>query len=206
MAKERDFKGKDPRKPKTRFSTRVYGWLFVFLAILAVFMVYLNRFESTDETMNFVIAGVATALSILFGMIVFIRFIRTRSITGGLFLVTCISSAVFLGTSQIIPVLVPEAAIAMGAEAGAGGGTGGFALMIALAQIGLFALWFGFLLLTTFLYIQPVKKIDKYLQKIIDGDDKPKRVRIGKSKQYREIEKKIAEISSEFKRGRKKKK
>ena len=195
-------KYKDERKPRTRFSTRVYGWLFIFMAILGIFMMFLNTFESTDHTLNFIIGGIAIALSIFFGMVVFIRFIRTRSITGGLFLTTIISSAVFLGTSQIVPVLVPEAAMALAEPGGGGGQVGGFAMLIALAQIGLFALWFGFLLLSIFLYIQPVKKIDKYLDKIIEGDQ-PKKVRIGKSKQYRSIERKISVISQDFKRARK---
>ena len=135
---------------------------------------------------------IAACLSVFFGIMCFIRFIRSRSITGGLFLTTCISTAVFLGTSQIIPIIVPPTASAFTANPEVT--NNGFQLLIALAQIGLFALWFAFLLFTIYLHVKPVRRIDKYLTKIVEGDE-IKKVKIGHARQYKVIEEKIQHIS-----------
>jgi len=84
------------------------------------------------------------------------------------------------------------AGVVMGDDPAATGG--GLGLVMVLAQVGLFAIWFAFLLFTIKAYTRPVGKINKVLQKILDGE-KINRVRIGKSKQYREIEKTLAELS-----------
>ena len=180
-------------KPKTRVTTRIYFWLFILFAVLAMFMLWLERGgggegEETISPINITIAIAAICLSVFFAMIVFIRFIRRRSITGGLFLTTCISTAVFLGTSQLLPVVIAPAAIAFGAAPGAE--EGGMLLIVALSQIGLFAVWFAFLLFTIYLYVKPVKRIDKYLGKIVEGEN-IRKVKIGHARQYKVIEEKL---------------
>ena len=183
----------EAERSRTRFSTRLYFWLFIALMILALFMFYLNRGKKPD-TMNIIIGIVAVCMSIFFGLVVFVRFIRSRTITGGLFLTTYISTGVFLGASQLIPIIVPPTAAAFTSAPDLT--NNGFQLLIALAQIGLFSIWFAFLLFTIHLYVKPVKRIDKYLTKIAEGD-KIKKIRIGHAKQYKSIEEKIMQIVSE---------
>lgn len=65
-----------------------------------------------------------------------------------------------------------------------------------LAQIGIFTLWFLFLLLTIYIQINPVKRIERALQRIVDGDPLNK-VRIGNSLQYKRIESKLHTISQD---------
>jgi len=123
-----------------------------------------------------------------------VRFIRNRSITGGLFLTVSISTAVFMGTSQVIENIIPPTVGAMAGNAEAMGAS--YTAIIGLAQIGLFTLWFLFLLLAIHTQISPVKKIDKILAKIVDGNE-VKRVSIGKSRQYRCISEKLMAISAD---------
>ena len=174
-------------KPKTRLSTRIYFWLFILFTVFSLFIFYLTR-RIEDKTLYFIIAIVSVLMAAFFALIVFIRFIRSRSITGGLFLTTCISTGVFLGTSQVIPIVVPPTAAAFTSNPDVT--NNGFQLLVALAQVGLFAIWFAFLLFTIYLYVQPVKRIDKYLGKIMEGDD-IKKVKIGSASQYKVIEEKI---------------
>jgi len=186
----------ESEKPKTRFSTKVYFWFFIVFAVLALFMLYLERGEEGEEIVggvsNIAVAIGAICLSIFFATIVFIRFVRSRSITGGLFLTTCISSGVFLGTAQLIPLIVPPTAAAFGG--GVGIEDNSFQLLLILAQIGLFSLWFGFLLFNIFLYVRPIKKVDKYISKIIEGEEFQK-VKIGHARQYKVLEEKIKFLS-----------
>lgn len=144
---------------------------------------------------TFTAAVISLALAIFIGLICFVRFLRGKSVAGGLFITTATSTAVFLGTSQFIGVLIPPAlagGMMLGDETAMASGMG---LMVLLAQIGLFALWFGFLLFTIKAYVRPVGKIDNYLKKILDGEELG-RVRLGKSKQYREIAQTIRELKT----------
>ena len=177
--------------PKPRFTTKLFFWLFVLLIVLSLFLLWGGGATKTNPAL-YIAALIALCLGVFLGLIVFIRFIRSRSVTGGLFLTTCISTGVFLGISQIIPVIVPPTAAAFSAAPDVT--NNGFQLLITLSQIGLFAIWFGFLLFTIFLYVSPVKRIDKYLDKIVLGE-KVRHVRIGKARQYKAIEQKILEIS-----------
>lgn len=185
---------------KTRFSTKVFFWLFVTLAIMAIFLFWTaggsaNRGGGDKRKlfdMNMWLGIASGGMSIMFGMMCFIRFIRSRSITGGLFLTTSIATAAFLIVSQMLPVFIPPTAAAFAIDP-LDAGNNGLQLMIVLAQIGLFALWFGFLLFTIFLYVQPVKRIDKYLTQVLRGEDIG-RVKIGNARQYKALEVKIREI------------
>jgi hypothetical protein len=178
-------------KPKTRLTTKVYFWFFVVFVVLAMFMFYLARRQENPAYLA--IGTVGICMSVFFGLIVFVRYIRSRSITSGLFLTTCISSGVFLGVSQILPIVVPPTAAAFASQPDLTGN--GLQLLVVLAQIGLFAVWFAFLLFTIYLYVKPVKRIDKYLKKIQDGEQ-IKRVKIGHAKQYKVIEERIRTIAS----------
>lgn len=188
-------------RPKTRFSTKLFFWLFVSFAVLAIFMFWSMKNKGIKAqgmplglSIPFWIGTVATMFSIFFAMICFVRFIRSRSIVGGLFLTTTFSTAVFLGTSQMLPVLVPTTAAAFTDSVEAT--NNGYQLIVGFAQIGLFAVWFLFLLMTIYMHVRPVKRIDRYLQQILDGE-RVRKVRIGKAKQYRGIEEKIKLLSDE---------
>ena len=194
-------------KPKTKFTTKLYFWLFIMLAIAAAFLFWSARGQSfTSETspvgVNVSVFGaiIATVLAIFFALICFIRFLRTRSIVGGLFLTTAISTAIFLGTSQVIQMVIPvQAAAFSGAPEAAGTG---IEVIIGLAQIGLFALWFLFLLLTIYIHIKPVKRIDKYLSRLAEGEH-IKKFRIGKGKQYRIIEERLKTLAEKIEKNHK---
>ena len=186
-------------KPKTRFTTKLYFWLFILLTILAIFLFWSTRGDNfisktSPVGVNVSIAcGIlAVCLGVFFGLICFVRFVRSRSIAGGLFLTTCISTGVFLGVSQLLPIVVPSTAAAFSAAPDVT--NNGLAVIVGLAQIGLFAIWFVFLLFTIYLHVRPVKRIDKYLQKIVDGEQ-VKRVRLGKARQYISIAEKLKTLS-----------
>lgn len=189
-----------PRE-KRPFLPRLYFWLFIVTAVMAAFLFWSARneaFINADAPLgintSLLSALFATALSIMFAMFCFVRFLRRRSIAGGLFLTTSISTAIFLGTSQAVAVVIPTTATALSAAPEAA--DAGISTIIMLAQIGIFALWFLFLLLTIYIQVSPVKRIDKALQKIVDGDPL-NRVHIGRSMQYRKIESKLRTISSD---------
>jgi len=183
----------DAHRPKARFTTKLYFWLFILLTILTVFLFWTGRGKGMNVN---VLAGIiALLLALFFAMVCFVRFVRSRSIAGGLFLTTCISTGVFLGASQLIPVIVPPTAGAFNSSV-PDSGENSLQLIVALAQVGLFAIWFVFLLFTIYLHVRPVKRIDRYLQKIVDGEQ-VKKFRVGKAKQYRGIEEKLGQIAQE---------
>jgi hypothetical protein len=192
---------KDEEKPavKTRFTTKLFFWFFIVFAVMAIFLFWTLRGDNSagvgqSRAMTVGLGASSACLSVFFALVCFVRFIRSRSITGGLFLTTCISTGVFLGTSQVLPIVVPPTAAAFSAAPDVT--NNGLQLMVVLAQVGLFAIWFAFLLFTIFLYVQPVKRIDKYLGKIIDGDDF-RRVKIGNARQYKAIEEKIRTLKEQ---------
>jgi hypothetical protein len=190
-------------KKKGSKISKVYFWLFVTLGIMAAFLIWSSRgeaFINDQKSINasFLAAIISILLSLMFGMFVFVRFIRNRSIAGGLFLTVAISTVVFFGTSQIVGAIIPPTAAAMTGNSADAANTS-YAAIIGLAQVGLFTLWFCFLLLAISTQVSPVKKIDKILAKIIDGDG-VKRVHIGKSKQYRAIAEKLEAISAEVRK------
>jgi len=188
-------------KKKGSKISKLYFWLFVTLGIMSAFLFWSSRGDAFINERNGInisyLAAIFTVLlSIMFGSFVFVRFIRNRSIAGGLFLTVAISTAVFFGTSQVIGAIIPPTATAMTGGSADAVGTS-YAAITGLAQIGLFALWFFFLLMAIYAQVSPVKKIDRVLAKIIDGEE-VKRVRIGKSKQYRCISEKLEALSADL--------
>ena len=190
-------------KKKGSKLSKLYFWLFVTLGIMAAFLFWSARgeaFINEKEGVNisFLAAIIATMLSIMFGMFVFIRFIRNRSIAGGLFLTVAISTAVFFGTSQVIGAIIPPTAGAMSGNSADAANTS-YGMIVGLAQVGLFAVWFFVLLMAIYAQVSPVKKIDKTLAKIIDGQG-VKKVHIGKSKQFRCISEKLEALSANIRK------
>jgi hypothetical protein len=184
-------------KKKGSKMAKLYFWLFVTLGVLAACLIWSARGErfwhEGKVSPTLLSAVIAIGLSVMFGLFCFIRFIRNRSIAGGLFITVIVSTAVFFGASQVIETAIPPAAAAFTGNTTATGG--GLAAITGLAQVGLFTLWFLFLLLAIYMQISPVKKIDKTLTKIIDGNG-VNRVKIGKSRQYRSIAEKLEAIST----------
>ena len=179
--------------------SRLYFWLFVTLAIMGAFLLWSARgdaFINEQKKINasFMAAIIAISLAVMFGLFCFVRFLRTRSIAGGLFLTVAISTAVFMGASQTVEAIIPPTAAAFSGNAEAVGN--GYAAIIGLAQVGLFTLWFLFLLFAIYAQVSPVKKIDKTLSKIIDGEG-VRHVHIGKSRQYRCIAEKLETLSAD---------
>jgi len=181
--------------------SKIYFWLFVILAIMGVFLLWSARGQNFMDkeggggiNSTYLAAMIAVLLAIMFGLFVFVRFIRSRSIAGGLFLTTAISTAVFLGGSQMVGAIIPPTAAAITNNPEAVNNT--YTAVIGLAQVGLFALWFLFLLLTIYTQVHPVKKIDRVLAKIVEGEE-VKRVDIGKSKQYKIISEKLELLARE---------
>jgi len=188
------------RKKKMTKASKLFFGMFVFLTVLSIFLFWAvdNVVQEEVKPYTIIAAVISVGLAVFFGLMSFVRFLRSRSIAGGLFLTTALSTGVFLGTSRFMGVLIPPTVFGFGEE-GAAAEAGGFSLLILLAQIGLFAVWFAFLIFTIHAQVSPVKKVDKCIGKILAGDE-VKRVRIGKSRQYRELEKKIVALSEQMKK------
>ena len=178
-------------------TTKLYLWAFVFFGVLAAIMFWTIRdteMEGVGEVTTFVGAVVALVMCLLFGAFSFVRFIRSRSIVGGLFLTVTVATGVFLLSIRFIEAAIAPMAMAFAGEAEAGVGAHG--IVVGLAQFGLFMMWFLFLLFAIYLHIKPVKRIEKYLDKIADGEQ-VKKIHIGKSKQYKGLEVKLKRIADE---------
>jgi len=189
---------KKDKKPKDKLS-RFYFWMFVILGVLAAFLFWSVRdiaeTEAAAGSATTLVGGIiASLLAIFFGALCFRRFLRKKSIAGGLFLTMSISTASFMITSRMLRALLPPAIFAIGQDPGAA--MAGEGLVLMFAQIGLFALWFAILLYTIYIYVRPVKRIEKYLARISDGE-KIKNPKIGRAEQYRSIEGQLKRISDQ---------
>jgi len=192
-------------KKRGKKMSRLYFWLFFTLGIMGAFLLWSARGDAFINpggkgiNASYLAAIIAIGLAIMFGMFCFVRFLRNRSIAGGLFLTVAISTAVFMGTSQMIEAILPPTAAAFASGGNADAAGNGYAAIVSLAQVGLFTVWFLFLLLAIYTQVSPVKKIDRALSKIIDGEG-VRHVRIGKSRQYRCISEKLELLSAETRR------
>jgi len=191
-------KAEEKDKKKGSRLSRLYFWLFVILAIMSAFLLWSARSDTFINkngggiNSSYFAAIISILLAIMFGLFAFVRFIRSRSIAGGLFLTTSISTGVFLGSSQIVAAIIPPTAAAITNNPDAV--NTGYSAIVGLAQIGLFALWFLLLLLTIYTQVSPVKKIDKILAKICDNEE-VRKVRVGKSRQYKTISERLELIA-----------
>ena len=176
-------------------------WFFILFAVFAVVSVFFflamsrSRAKSADVTVLLIGGIVCLLVALTLGVIGLIRFLRKRSITSGLFLTTTVATLVYFVSSQLVAMPVAPVAAA-GATMGGAPAAAGMAIPMLLMQIGLFAVWFLFLLLTIYIYIRPIKRIDNLLTQIIEGKDIEK-VRVGKVSQYQGIEQKLQVIATE---------
>ena len=193
---ERERKARKKEK-KSTIVGKIYFGIFVFATILTIFLFWAVRNDegdvaSVNKATTLIAAIISLCLAIFFGCLGFIRFLRGRSIAGGIFLTTALSTATFLGASRLVAAFMPTggavAAFASNDPAATGAG---FSIVVLLAQLGLFAVWFAFLLFAIKVQVSPIKKVDKYLSQIIAGEEIKHRIRIGKSKQYKELELKL---------------
>ena len=196
---EADWEKLNKKRQKAPLKQKVYFGLFIVLTVLAAFLFWAVKNAGTDEGVDMgttmVGAIVVTALAMFFGLLSCVYFLRNRTVAGGLFLTTAFSTAVFLGTSQFIGFLIPPVVYAYTGAGAAGPEAGGLNVVVLLAQIGLFAIWFAFLLFTIKVQVSPIRRVDKCLEKILAGQD-IKRIRIGKSRQYKQIEHKLNQLAA----------
>ena len=193
-------------KAKKPFLQKLFFWLFVVFVAMGVFLLWSLRdvnFGDDGGDIYALIAAVgAICLGILFGCLGFIKYLRNKTVAGGLFLTTALSTAVFLGASQLVGLILAPAAMATAAEPGIDGDVG-INFVVILAQVGLFALWFAFLLFSIRVALNPLRKINSSLDNIMEGRE-VHRLRLGKSRQYKEIEQKLITISQKQRRKQKK--
>jgi hypothetical protein len=187
---------------------RAVRWMFVlcivsaFLAIF-FFVAYENINKHGGATTVPLVGGIiSTIIALIFGTLSFVRFLRKRSIVTGLFITTTVATLVYSITSRVIAAKAATSAtpyntaimpLATGTSNSAAPNIWG---AITLAQIGLFAVWFLFILFTIYVYIRPIRKIDALLTQILDGKE-IRKARVGKSVQYKDIEDKLKMLADE---------
>jgi sensor histidine kinase YesM len=191
-----------PTSDKTAKRSFVLCIIAAFLAIF-FFIALQNIAARGGRTAVPLVGGIiCTAVALLFGAISLIRFLRSRSIATGLFITTTVATlvysiasrmTVFRGNSAAAPynAVTPLAATSTGT-----GTNGNFWGQITLVQIGLFAVWFLFILFTIYIYIRPIRKIDFLLTQILEGRE-VRKPRVGKSVQYKNIECKLKALADE---------
>jgi len=188
-------------KKKKPFLQKLFFWFFVLFIALGIFLLWSLRdieFGEGHGDMYALFAAIAAiCLGIFFGCLGFIKYIRNKTVAGGLFLTTALSTAAFLGASQVVGLILAPASLA--ASEGGADGNMGINLVVILAQVGLFGLWFAFLLFSIRVALNPLRKINSSLDNIIEGHE-VHRLRLGKSRQYREIEEKLISISRKRKK------
>lgn len=169
--------------------------LFVVAAFLAVF--FFAALENVpaggNRTVPLVGGIICVAIALIFGILSFVRFLRKRSIVAGLFLTTTVSTLIYSIASRWA---AESAAVPYAGAATPYAGTMNTALPITLAQVGLFAIWFLFILFTIYIYIRPIRRIDALLTQIIEGKE-IKKLRVGKLVQYKIIEDKLRKLADE---------
>jgi len=182
-------------------------WLFVLFAVFALvavffFMALVKARADKENIIVPLVGGVVGAiLALVCGLLASARFLRRRSIAGGLFITTTVATVVYAVASQFVATprghgLVTHAATATGVTPIAGAANDPLWAPIILAQVGLFALWFLFILFTIYVYVRPIRRIDQLLTQIMDGKE-VKKLRVGKSSQYKQIECKLQALAEE---------
>jgi hypothetical protein len=193
----------------TPINDKISKWSFVLCivpAFLAIFFfVALEKVASQGGTTTVPLVGgiICTIVALLFGTMSFIRFLRNRSIVTGLFITTTVATLAYSISSRMASVRVNPAAtpytasvMPMATTTATAATNGNFFGQITLAQVGLFALWFLFILFTIYIYIRPIRKIDYLLTQILEGRE-VRKLRVGKSVQYKTIESKLKMLADE---------
>jgi uncharacterized membrane protein YhdT len=188
----------------TPINDKMGKWAFVLCvvpAFLAIFFfVALENIRGRGGAATVPLWGgiICTVLAVLFGTIAFIRFLRSRSIVTGLFITTTTATLVYSIASRAVrfrtAAVSPTAPVTLANTSAAAGNT--FFSSITLAQVGLFAVWFLFILFTIYVYIRPIRRIDSLLTQILDGQE-IRKPRVGKSVQYKKIENKLKILADE---------
>jgi sensor histidine kinase YesM len=195
----------------TPINDKISKWSFVLCvvpAFLAIFFfVALENVAAKGGATTVPLVGgiICTVIALLFGTMSFIRFLRSRSIAAGLFITTTVGTLAYSIASRVISFrggngvsggAATYNATVMPFGSTANGATGTFWGQITLAQVGLFALWFLFILFTIYIYIRPIRKIDHLLTQILEGRE-VRKLRVGKSVQYKNIEGKLKLLAEE---------
>jgi hypothetical protein len=189
----------------TPINDKISKWsfvLFVVPAFLAIFFfVALENVTTKGGSTTVPLVGgiICTIIAVLFGTISFIRFLRKRSIVTGLFITTTVATLTYSIASRAFATrtatVTPYTAGVTPLSGGNGANTTIFGA-ITLAQVGLFALWFLFILFTIYIYIRPIRRIDYLLTQILEGRE-VRKLRVGKSTQYKKIEDKLKVLADE---------
>lgn len=179
----------------------------VFLLIRAQTVAFFNPAGIWGIERQYFFAILFAMLGAIFFVITFLRFIRSRTLLGGIITSAVITSGLFFVSMKLLnAVPYTGGAAGVGGAAGAANGqVGAYAarysfnlganFTINLAHIGLFAIFL--LLLAVLIYFQtrPVARIQKALENIVDGRS-CQTFKIGKSKQFKKIEQELAIISA----------
>jgi hypothetical protein len=179
---------------------------FLVSSILALlfFIAYQNYIvKGVVNNIPFIGFIVSASIAVLTGLFALIRFMRKRSLVGGLFMTTTIATLCYFIASKLLAqpaaATIPyNTALANpytnGVNTLSGSTTTPLFGTITLAQIGLFTLWFLFILFSIYVYVRPIRKIDKLLNQIIEGQE-IKKLRVGKNEQYKTIEDKLKTLA-----------
>lgn len=190
---------------KMKKSTKVFFWLTVVFLLTGAFLLWSLRGAglrmATGGWMGYnpqyLLAIGAVGLSAVFAFLSFVRFIRSKSVAGGLFFTMIVSTALFFAANAflITPASASNAANITGV-AGVAGTVGAvtptptLSPLVGLAQIGLFAIWFVILLISVYAHVRPVKRIERALTEMINNPENTK-LKVGKGKQFASIEGKL---------------
>jgi len=177
----------------------------VFLLIRAQTVAFFNPAGIWGVERQYFFAIVFLALGAMFIVITFLRFIRSRTLLGGIITSAVITSGLFFVSMKLLYTM--PAIGGVGGAAGNIAGQGGSAygarytfnlganFTINLAHIGLFAIFLAFLAMLIYFQTRPIARIQKALESIVDGRS-CQTFRIGKSKQFQKIEQELSIISA----------
>ncbi|MCL2621898.1 MAG: hypothetical protein FWD32_02595 [Firmicutes bacterium] len=183
---------------KMRRSTKTFFWLTIISFAVSMFLLFTLSGRALRVANGgwlgfaplFISAVLAFMLGCLFGFLSFVRFIRSKSIAGGLLATMVITTALFFAANTFF--INPPALFQNVAAAGMASTVGGPVItpLTGLAQIGLFALWFLVLLVAIYAQTRPVKKLENALDQLLENPEQLK-FNVGKGKQFLSIEKKL---------------
>jgi len=167
------------------------------LFILAVIGAFLCFKFGQDFNPYFLWVGLGlSGLALIFFLIGLTRFLRNRSITGGLLITTTSATVIYFVANRFVGSALPRT---MGNLTIAGVETttsNTWFTPLFFAQIGLFALWFLLILFIIYVYVRPIKRIDYLLGQIIDAKE-IKKMKLGKGRQYQAIADKLQILADE---------
>lgn len=137
-------------------------------------------------------------LALLSFLIALTRFLRNRSITSGLLITTTAATVIYFVGNHFIESVIPRsmAPLAVAGVDNVATNNNSWFTPLFFAQIGLFALWFLLILFIIYVYVRPIKQIDRLLGQIIDAKE-IKKMKLGKGRQYQAIAAKLQILADE---------